>query len=69
MVGPKRPDASVCWCLTYRLSSEENRSLAGPARADRMRQIGFEAAGFVKASDTKSVLDGFPRVLMRKPIP
>ncbi len=28
----------------------------------------FEAAGFVKASDTRSVLDGFPRVLMRKPL-
>lgn len=172
MVGPKRPDASVCWCITYRLSSKENRSLAGPARGDRMRQIIehgppgvlaydgdevvgwaaiaprsetsfarsrviphvddldvwsifcirvrpghrktgiahhllrgalcfaeengapavegypldnqgqridstmafvgtvglFEAAGFVKASDTKSVLDGFPRVVMRKPV-
>ncbi|WP_295012858.1 GNAT family N-acetyltransferase [uncultured Microbacterium sp.] len=26
----------------------------------------FEAAGFVKAADTGSVLDGFPRVLMRR---
>jgi GNAT superfamily N-acetyltransferase len=25
----------------------------------------FESAGFVKAADTESVLDGFPRVLMR----
>ncbi len=25
----------------------------------------FESAGFVKAADTGSVLDGFPRVLMR----
>jgi GNAT superfamily N-acetyltransferase len=25
----------------------------------------FEAAGFTKAADTTSVLDGFPRVLMR----
>ena len=172
VVGPKRPDASVCWCLTYRLSSKENRSLVGPARGERMRQIVgqgppgvlaydgdevvgwaavaprsetsfarsrviphvddldvwsvfclrvrpghrntgighhllrgavefaeqnsapaiegypldnqgqqidttmayvgtvglFEAAGFVKASSTKSVLDGYPRVLMRKPL-
>ena len=29
------------------------------------RQL-FERAGFVKAADTESVLDGFPRVLMRK---
>jgi len=28
------------------------------------RQL-FEEAGFTKASDTDSVLDGFPRVLMR----
>lgn len=26
----------------------------------------FEQAGFTKAADTRSVLDGFPRVLMRK---
>ena len=25
----------------------------------------FEAAGFTKAADTDSVLNGFPRVLMR----
>jgi hypothetical protein len=25
----------------------------------------FERAGFTKAADTDSVLDGFPRVLMR----
>lgn len=26
----------------------------------------FERGGFVKASDTESVIDGFPRVLMRR---
>ena len=26
----------------------------------------FEHAGFTKAADTDSVLDGFPRVLMRR---
>ena len=26
----------------------------------------FEAAGFTKASDTESVISGFPRVIMRK---
>jgi hypothetical protein len=25
----------------------------------------FERAGFVKVADTESVLDGFPRILMR----
>jgi GNAT superfamily N-acetyltransferase len=36
MVGPKRPDANVCWCLTYRIPSKENTSLQGPARGDRV---------------------------------
>ena len=31
MVGPKRPDANVCWCLSYRIPSKENRVLIGPA--------------------------------------
>jgi GNAT superfamily N-acetyltransferase len=40
MVGPTRPDASVCWCLSYRLtSSKENRELVGPARGQRVRQL------------------------------
>lgn len=40
MNGPTRPDASVCWCLSYRLlSSVENTSLRGLARGERMRQL------------------------------
>ncbi|WP_400995050.1 GNAT family N-acetyltransferase [Agromyces sp. GXQ0307] len=40
VVGPKRPDASVCWCLSYRLtSSTENRALTGPERGDRVREL------------------------------
>jgi GNAT superfamily N-acetyltransferase len=39
MVGPKRPDASVCWCLSYRIPSKENRVLAGPARGERVRRL------------------------------
>jgi hypothetical protein len=43
MLGPKRPDASVCWCLSYRLqSSKENRALIGPARGERVRQLAQE---------------------------
>ncbi len=36
VLGPKRPDASVCWCLTYRLPSKENTALSGPARGERV---------------------------------
>jgi GNAT superfamily N-acetyltransferase len=39
MVGPKRPDASVCWCLSYRLSSKENRALIGPARGEKVKEL------------------------------
>ena len=39
MVGPKRPDASVCWCLSYRIPSKENVALTGPARGERVRQL------------------------------
>ena len=40
VVGPKRPDSNVCWCLSYRLtSSKENLSLKGTARGDRVREL------------------------------
>ncbi|TNC52599.1 GNAT family N-acetyltransferase [Mumia zhuanghuii] len=40
LVGPKRPDANVCWCLSYRLTtSKENRELVGPARGERVRAL------------------------------
>ena len=39
LVGPKRPDANVCWCLSYRLRSAENRELVGPARGERVREL------------------------------
>lgn len=34
VIGPKRPDANVCWCLSYRVPSRLNRELQGPARGD-----------------------------------
>lgn len=39
MVGPKRPDANVCWCLSYRIPSKENRELTGTARGDRVASL------------------------------
>ena len=39
MVGPKRADANVCWCLSYRIPSKENRELAGTARGERVREL------------------------------
>jgi GNAT superfamily N-acetyltransferase len=40
MVGPKRPDAQSCWCLSYRLlTSKENQALLGEARRERVREL------------------------------
>jgi GNAT superfamily N-acetyltransferase len=39
MVGPKRPESNVCWCLSYRIPSKENVALTGTARADRVQQL------------------------------
>ena len=40
MLGPKRSDANVCWCLSYRLtSSKANRELVGPARGEHVRRL------------------------------
>nr|WP_255670428.1 GNAT family N-acetyltransferase [Aeromicrobium wangtongii] len=39
MLGPKRPDANVCWCLSYRIGSKENRELVGTARGDLFERL------------------------------
>ncbi|HEY8455917.1 MAG TPA: GNAT family N-acetyltransferase [Actinopolymorphaceae bacterium] len=40
MLGPKKsPDSNVCWCLSYRLSSKENRALVGAARGEKVREL------------------------------
>ena len=39
LIGPKRPDANVCWCLSYRIPSKENQALTGPARGARVQQL------------------------------
>ncbi|MGZ8804376.1 MAG: GNAT family N-acetyltransferase [Microbacterium sp.] len=39
MVGPKRADANVCWCLSYRIPSKENRSLTGVARGRKVSEL------------------------------
>jgi GNAT superfamily N-acetyltransferase len=39
MVGPKRPGATVCWCLSHRLGSKENRSLRGEERGEKVKAL------------------------------
>ncbi|HEU5084906.1 MAG TPA: GNAT family N-acetyltransferase [Acidimicrobiales bacterium] len=56
MVGPKRPDANVCWCLSYRIPSKENRALLGPARGERVRQLLDDGPPGVLAYDGDEVV-------------
>jgi GNAT superfamily N-acetyltransferase len=39
IVGPKRPDANVCWCLSYRIPSKVNTALRGPERGALVEQL------------------------------
>lgn len=34
LLGPKRPESSVCWCLSHRLPSNVNSALRGPERGE-----------------------------------
>ncbi|MBC6495072.1 GNAT family N-acetyltransferase [Microbacterium sp. 4-7] len=39
LVGPKKPTSNVCFCLSYRIGSAENRALRGEKRAERVREL------------------------------
>jgi GNAT superfamily N-acetyltransferase len=39
MLGPRNPEASVCWCLSHRLDAKTNRALVGPARGAYVREL------------------------------
>jgi GNAT superfamily N-acetyltransferase len=39
VLGPRRPDANVCWCLSYRIPGKLNQSLLGTERGDLVRQL------------------------------
>jgi GNAT superfamily N-acetyltransferase len=39
VIGPKRPDASVCWCLSHRIDAKENTRLRGTDRGARMEEL------------------------------
>jgi ribosomal protein S18 acetylase RimI-like enzyme len=57
VVGPKRPDANVCWCLSYRIGSKENLQLRGTMRGDRVRElVGLEPPPGVLAYDGDEVV-------------
>ncbi|MFZ1410737.1 MAG: GNAT family N-acetyltransferase [Micropruina sp.] len=56
MVGPKRPDANVCWCLSYRIPSRENLALRGTERADKVAELMRQGPPGVLAYDGDEVV-------------
>lgn len=39
ILGPKNPDANVCWCLSYRLPAKDNTALRQHARGELVRRL------------------------------
>lgn len=38
-VGPKSPESTVCWCLSYRIPSKLDNELRGPARGEYVAEL------------------------------
>jgi GNAT superfamily N-acetyltransferase len=69
MIGPRSPNASVCWCLSHRLDSKTNRALVGPARGEYVRKLsGRRVAPGVLAYDDVEVV-GWAAVAPRSELP
>lgn len=56
MVGPKRPDANVCWCLSYRIPSKQNQELRGTERGERVAELMRDGPPGVLAYDGDDVV-------------
>lgn len=56
MLGPKSPDANVCWCLSYRIPSKENLALRGRQRADMVAELMRQSPPGVLAYDGDEVV-------------
>ena len=69
VIGPRRPDASVCWCLSHRLDTRTNRSMLGPARGEYVRGLcARDVAPGVLAYDGETVV-GWAAVAPRSELP
>ena len=69
MLGPRNPDASVCWCLSHRLDSRTNRELVGPARGEFVQKLcSREVAPGVLAYEEDEVV-GWAAVAPRAELP
>lgn len=69
MLGPRKPDASVCWCLSHRVDSKTNRELVGPARGEYVKSLcRRKVAPGVLAYDNEVVV-GWAAVAPRSELP
>jgi GNAT superfamily N-acetyltransferase len=69
VLGPKRPQSSVCWCLSHRIDARTNQSLVGPARGEFVRELcSREVAPGVLAYDGDDVA-GWAAVAPRAELP
>lgn len=57
LLGPKSPDANVCWCLSHRIPSKLNHELRGPARGEYVAGLcrGGTPPGVVAYEDDEPV--------------
>lgn len=56
MVGPKKPDSDVCWCLSYRLPSKDNLALHRQARGRKVAALMKQGPPGVLAYDGDEVV-------------
>ncbi len=69
LIGPKNPDATVCWCLSHRLDARTNRSMMGRQRGEFVRGLcAREVAPGVLAYDGDNVV-GWAAVAPRSELP
>jgi len=69
MLGPRKPTANVCWCLSHRLDSRTNRELRGEERREHVRSLcAREVAPGVLAYDGDEVV-GWSLVAPRAELP
>lgn len=67
VLAPKDPDAPACWCLSYRISNQEQRTLTGRERPARLRRYAQEGVppGVIAYVGTTELFEsvGFERVV------
>jgi GNAT superfamily N-acetyltransferase len=69
VLGPKNPQASVCWCLSHRVDAKTNKALVGRQRGEYVKMLTMQdvAPGVLAYDDTEVV--GWAAVAPRAQLP